>query len=93
MINTTQILLIVVVTTMTILLVVLGIQVYYILKETKKSLEKVNEILDNTVLVSSSIAKPVSAFSNSLSNLSGLTSLAGVLLSRLRKKGEDKENV
>ena len=59
MIDATQTLLVAVVTTLTILLTIIGIQVLQILKELKKTLEKVNGILDESDKIVTSISEPM----------------------------------
>ncbi len=84
--DTTQILLITVVTVLTILLTVIGIQVVYILKEFKRSIEKINKILDDAGVASNTMAK-------SISGLSGVTSgfkTALSLLSIFKKEKKDE---
>jgi hypothetical protein len=58
-----QIILLVVIVVFTVLLVVLGIQVFYILKELRNSIIKVNKVLDDAGTISESVANPVSALS------------------------------
>lgn len=88
----TQILLIIVVTTLTILLTVVGIQVFFILKEVRKLVEKTNKILDDAGTISESVAKPISSLSSSIGGLSGITGLLGWLITRRRKKEKQEEN-
>lgn len=44
--NTAQIILVGVIVVLTVVLVILGIQIFFILKESKQTLQKVNKILD-----------------------------------------------
>ncbi len=66
MIDPAQATLFLVIIVLTILLLVLGIQVYFILRELRKTLAKVNKVLDDTSLITESVSKPIS-------NLSSLT--------------------
>jgi hypothetical protein len=86
MIDSTQILLIVVITTLTILLTAIGLQVFFILREVRRSIEKMNKILDDAGRVSESIAKPIASITGSLGSLSGLTGLFGWLANRRKKE-------
>lgn len=73
--------------TLLVLIVVLGVQVFYILKEMRTSLQKINKMLDDT-------GKMTGAVSHTVEGMSGLVSgvKAGLsLVSGLRKKGEDDE--
>ena len=45
--DTTQLLLTVVLTVTTVLLIVVGIQLFFVLKELRKTLTRVNSIIDN----------------------------------------------
>ena len=86
----TQILLVIVVVTLTALLLIMGIQVFFILQEIRRSVEKINKILEDGGLISESIAKPISSISNSLVNFSGITGFLGWLASRKKIKTEKK---
>jgi hypothetical protein len=90
MIDTTQVLLIVVITTLTILLTVIGVQVFFILREFKRTIEKMNKMLDDAGVISESIAKPIASLSSGVTGLSGITGLLGWLVSR-GKKGKKTE--
>lgn len=91
MIDSAQLLLVIVVTTLTILLTAVGIQVFFILKEVRRSVEKMNKILDDTGTISESVAKPISSFSSSIGGLSGITGLLGWLLTKRRKKPKEEK--
>lgn len=67
--ESTQILLIVVVTVLTIILTIIGTQFFFILKEFKKSLEKINKMLDDGTLVSGAFAKSVTGISGVLQGI------------------------
>jgi hypothetical protein len=86
MIDTTQVLLIVVVTTLTILLTIIGVQVFFILREFKRTIEKMNKMLDDAGTISESIARPIASLSDGITGVSGITGLLGWLVSRKRKK-------
>jgi len=92
MLSPTQILLIVVVSVLTAILAVIGIQVVYILRESRHSIEKFNKILEDAGTVSSSIAKPIASLSNSISSLSGLAGFFSWLINRRKKNGEEKKD-
>jgi len=68
MIDLPQIILIVVVTILTILLTLVGFQVYALLKELRVSVKKINHILDNTGVVSDKIAEEVTGLSEIIDN-------------------------
>jgi hypothetical protein len=86
MIDSTQILIIIVVVVLTILLSAIGIQVFFILREVQRSIQKVNKILDDTGLVSESVAKPIASLSNHLTSFSGIAGLFGWLAKKRHEK-------
>lgn len=61
--DTAQLLLIIVVVILTGLLLILGIQVYLILQELRKTIHKANKVLDDIELLTESIAIPISKLS------------------------------
>ena len=64
MIDPVQITLLIVIVILTILLVVLGVQIFLILREFRKTVKKTNKILDNAYAITSEIEGPVSALSS-----------------------------
>lgn len=71
MMDTAQGLLVAVILVLTGLLVMIGFQVIKILRELKRSLEKMNKILDDAGVISESVAKPVANFSKLLETFTG----------------------
>lgn len=71
MLSSAQGLLIGVVVVLTALLVVIGIQVVNILREIKKSLEKVNKMLDDAGVITGSVAETVTGLSSFLDGVKG----------------------
>ncbi len=70
-----------------ILFIVLGIQVWYILKEMRTSLQKVNKMLDDAGKVTGTVSEGVESMSGFLSGIkTGLS-----LITSLRHKGETHE--
>lgn len=86
MINTTQILLVIVVIVLTILSTAIGLQIFYILKEFRKSVEKINKILDDCGVASGSVAKSIAGITGLTAGLRTILSLFGMF-----KKGEKNE--
>lgn len=86
MVDPTQILLFTVVTVLTALLVAVGIQVFFILREARKALNKVNKILEDASLVSSSVSKPVIGIANFVEGIQGLRDLIDLV----SKKASDR---
>lgn len=91
MIDLAQGLLVVVIVVLTTLLVVIGIQVVNILREFKKSLEKVNKILDDAGIISGSVAKPMADFSGFFEGVKGGLKIIEWLVDFLREKGKKKQ--
>ena len=90
MINPTQILIIVVVIVLTVVLSLIGIQVYFVLKEVQKSIQKTNKILDDAGVISESVAQPVASLSTAITGASGLAGLFGWL--RRTKTSREEKN-
>jgi hypothetical protein len=64
MIDTVQIVLLVVIVALTLLLVILGIQVFFILRDIRKTIYKANKVLDNTETITESVSEPMSFLSS-----------------------------
>lgn len=64
MVDTVQLVLLIVIVVLTALLVILGVQVFYILKELRTTLKKTNRVLDNADSITSNIEGPLSALSS-----------------------------
>ena len=56
--------LLLVIIALSILLLILGIQVFLVLREVRKTLKKTNRVLDNAGIIAESISTPVSALSS-----------------------------
>ena len=67
-----QLLLAVVVTSLTFILTVVGIQVFHLLHDFRKMMDKLNRILDNTREISESVARPVTAVNHFFSEVKDL---------------------
>ena len=83
-----QILLFIVIITLTVLLLVLGIQTFFILRDLRKTISKANKVLDNTGEITESVSAPISSLSSVLMGLK-----VGGVVARLVKKvtEDDKE--
>jgi hypothetical protein len=62
--DTAQIALFIVIIILTILLLALGVQVFFILREFRKTVFKANKILDNTNVITESVSAPISSLSS-----------------------------
>jgi len=86
----TQVLLVIVVVALTTILSLVGVQVFLILKEIRRSVAKLNKILDDAGVVSESVAKPAASLSGFLTGLKSGRDLVKILLKE--KKGEKGED-
>lgn len=85
MIDTAQIILLVVVVILTVLLVALGVQVFFILRELRRTVSKANKVLEDTGTITESVSKPLSSLSNLTSGLRVGTLIAGLLKGKGKK--------
>lgn len=83
-----QILLFSVVGILTVLLVVLGIQVFFILKELRSTLSKANRVLTGAETITEAISRPVESLSTVMSTVK-LGSLLASFLSKKKAKREE----
>ena len=64
MVDTAQMVLLIVVVVLTGLLVVLGIQVFFILRELRQTVSKANRVLDDTAQITESVSAPLNSLSS-----------------------------
>jgi len=93
MVDPVQMVLLVVILVLTGLLVVLGIQVFYILRELRDTISKTNKVLDHADSISENIDVPLSALSSLVvgakaSSFITVAKLVGSFLGR--KKDDDR---
>jgi hypothetical protein len=90
MIDSVQIVLFVVISVLTILLVFLGIQVYFILKEVRKTIEHANNVLSHANSITESISKPISSLASLSTGFkaASVVSVAKIIKSLLTKDEE-----
>ena len=81
-----QFVLVIVIVVLAILLVVLGIQVYFILKELRQTVIKTNKVLDDTEVITESIAEPVSSLASIGTTIKAATSIVNMFLGREEKE-------
>lgn len=91
MIDPAQTVLIAVIAVLTILLLVLGVQVFFILKELRKTLGKANKVLDDAGVISESVSGPISNLSNMASGLKLGSVIASLLTRKKKKRREDDD--
>ena len=80
--DTAQILLLVVVVVLTFLLLVLGVQVFFILKEFKNTIGKLNKVLDDAGMITESVSTPLLSLSSIITSVKTGLSLASLLKSK-----------
>lgn len=92
-IDITQVVLLLVLSILTILLVVLGIQVYFILREFRKTVIKANKVLDDTEQITKNVSAPLASLSSLSNTLQASSVFAIIKFVRgiLAKEKEDEE--
>lgn len=86
MIDATQLLLSLVIIIIVTMLSVIGVQVYFVLKDLRNTLQKANKILDDTAIISESISKPIGLLSTVAKSLSSGSKIIKLLLGDSTKK-------
>lgn len=86
MIDPVQLVLLLVIAVLTVLLVVLGIQVFFILKQLRTTIKTANKILENTENITESVSEPVSFLSGLLLSGKSLSALLNLLKHNKEKK-------
>lgn len=87
MIDVTQVLLVIVITVLTVFLAVVGVQVYFILKDLRNTLTKLNRVLENAGELTEDIKRPVAGVSGILAGLKTGLSFAKFLGKKEKEKG------
>ncbi len=87
MMDPAQTVLLIVIITLAILLVALGIQVFFILRELKQTISKANKVLDDTGVITESVSGPISSLSTLAMGLKTGATIAGLF----KKKKHSKE--
>jgi hypothetical protein len=75
-----QVVLIAVVTVLTVLLSVIGVQLFFILREVRHSLQKINCLLDEAGGIIRSVAQPAAAIGGGLAQISAVLKVIGRFL-------------
>jgi hypothetical protein len=88
MIDPAQTVLFLVIVVLTLLLLVLGIQVFFILRELRKTINKANKILDDTGVITESVSAPISSLSSLAMGVKTGAVLAKILNRKKHKKDE-----
>lgn len=90
--ETVQTVLLLVIVILTILLAVLGIQVFLILREFRKTVEKTNKVLDNAGIIAESLSTPISTLSSLLMSIKTGISFANWLKKTFSKEPSEERS-
>lgn len=95
MVDSVQIVLLFVIVALTILLIILGIQVFLILSEFRKTITRANHILENADSIAQSIKEPIEALSSltfgiKATSLISIVKFIKSLLSRDKEEEDDR---
>ena len=85
MIDTVQVVLLIVIILLTALLIAVGIQVFFILKEFRKTVKKANRILENTEAITTSVSEPMTFLSSVLFSTKAISIVKKILGSKKEK--------
>ncbi len=89
MIDTVQAVLLFVIVLLTILFVVLGIQVFYILKDLRQTIQRTNNILEDVERVSEGVSDSISSVQGMFGGATTIGSIASIL-SLFRRPKKDQ---
>ena len=89
MIDPAQTALFLVIIVLTILLLILGVQVFFILRELRKTIDKANKVLDDTGLITESVSGPISSLSTLVMGVKTGATVASLI--NLAKKKSTKK--
>ena len=85
MIDTAQAVLLFVIIILTLLLLILGIQVFFILRELKQTVSKANKVLDDTGMITESVSGPISSISSLASGVKTGAAIASLFKGNKKK--------
>jgi hypothetical protein len=88
MIDPAQIALFLVIIVLSVLLLILGVQVFFILRELRQTVAKANKVLDDTGLITESVSGPISTLSTLAMGLKTGATVASIL--NFKKKKSSK---
>ena len=76
---------------LTVLLLVLGFQVFFILRELRETVSKANRVLDDTGVITRSVSAPISSLSSLAMGLKAGSSFLNILRNK-KKTSKEKHN-
>jgi uncharacterized protein (UPF0333 family) len=86
-----QILLAVVISSLTVVLIIIGIEFFFILKEMRESIKKMNQIIDDTHTVTKTVSKGVEDTAGFLSGLKKGAGMFGAIKKFARSLDEEED--
>lgn len=89
--DSAQIILIVVIILLSVLLFALGVQVFFILKEFRKTVSKANKVLDNTSVITQSVSAPMSSLSSIATGIKTGATFINLFKKILSDKGDKRK--
>lgn len=94
MIDSVQLVLLLVIIVLTALLVILGIQVYFILKDVRKTLTKMNTVLDNAGSITENVSGPISSVATLITSLKSgsILTVAKFVRALMSNSDDDKKH-
>ncbi len=88
MIDPAQTVLFLIIIVLAVLLLILGIQVFFILRELRQTVAKANKVLDDTGVITESVSAPISTLSTLVMGVKTGATIANIL--NLKKKKSPK---
>jgi hypothetical protein len=86
-----QIALFVIIVILAVLFLTLGVQVFFILREFRKTVSKANKVLDNTNVITESVSTPISSLSSLVSGIKTGASIINIF-KKLISKGDSEKS-
>ena len=86
MIDPAQTALFLVIIVLTILLLILGVQVFFILRGLRQTIDKANKVLDDTGVITESVSGPISNLSSLATELKPVLQLPSFLKRKLKRE-------
>lgn len=85
-----QVALFIIIIILAILLIGLGIQVFFILREFRKTVSKANQVLDNTDVITKSVSAPISSLSGIATGIKTVAPFLNFFKKIISKDKDDK---
>lgn len=90
MIDPAQMTLFIVIIVLTILILILGVQVFFILRELRQTINKANKVLDDTGVITESVSGPISNLSNMATGIKAGSIIAAFLRRKTMPAGRQE---